>query len=594
MALPAQLSFWHIVRFSTLALCVVGLLLSLFSMIAFGHGLLWFLLFAALVALGVHDLTQRKRAILRNYPVLGHLRFVLEFIRPEIRQYFIESDTEAQPFSRAQRSLVYQRAKGEPDNRPFGTQLDVGVEGYEWINHSLQPTKLDGHDFRLWIGGQPGQPLPGVAPCSQPYHASVFNISAMSFGALSANAVLALNHGARMGGFAHDTGEGSISPYHRQHGGDLIWELGSGYFGCRHADGSFNAERFAEQARNPQVKMIEIKLSQGAKPGHGGVLPAAKVTPEIADTRGVPVGHDCVSPSSHSAFSTPVELLQFVARLRELSGGKPTGFKLCIGHPWEWFAIAKAMLETDITPDFIVVDGAEGGTGAAPVEFSDHVGVPLQEGLRMVHNTLRGIGLRGRIRLGCAGKVVSAFDIARMLALGADWCNSARGFMMAVGCLQAQTCHTGFCPTGVTTQDPVRQRALVPSDKAPRVAQFHQSTMHALQELLQAAGLTQPGDLTAHHIVRRIDDAEVRLLSALLPLVAEGAILNHLDSLPTVYRLFWPLADAHSFQPKDPQALNQDRAAPTNGRANGVHSAYHVAQELAAASDAPETTAPAR
>ena len=548
-----QITLNNTIRYSTLALCVV--------------------------ALGVHDLRQTRHAILRNYPILGHLRFALEFIRPEIRQYFIESDTEAQPFSRAQRSVVYQRAKGEPDNRPFGTQLDVGAEGYEWINHSLQPTKLDSHDFRIWIGGQPGQPNPGVSPCTQPYHASVFNISAMSFGALSGNAVLALNQGAKLGGFAHDTGEGSISQYHRVHGGDLIWELGSGYFGCRHDDGSFNPERFTEQARDPQVKMIEIKLSQGAKPGHGGVLPAAKVTPEIAEARGVPVGQDCISPSAHSAFSTPVELLQFVVRLREMSGGKPTGFKLCIGHPWEWFAIAKAMLETDITPDFIVVDGAEGGTGAAPVEFVDHVGVPLQEGLRMVHNTLRGIGLRDRVRLGCAGKVISAFDMARMLALGADWCNSARGYMMAVGCLQAQTCHTGRCPTGVTTQDPLRQRALVPAEKAPRVAQFHKHTLHALQELLQAAGLRSTEELNTHHIVRRIDDAEVRLLSTLMPLMPEGALLHNADHLPTVYRLFWPLADPNSFQPRDLPSLSQARRSGEH-MLDGRRSAYDVAQEL--------------
>jgi glutamate synthase domain-containing protein 2 len=548
MSPPIRVTFWNTVRYSTLALCVLGLVLSVFSLIAFSQGLLWLLLFGALVGVGVHDLTQQKHAILRNYPVLGHLRFALEFIRPEIRQYFVESDTEKQPFSRAQRSVVYQRAKGEPDQRPFGTQVDVSADGYEWINHSLQPTKLASHDFRVWIGGQPGQPLPGVSPCTQPYHASVFNISAMSFGALSANAVLALNLGARIGGFAHDTGEGSISEYHRVHGGDLIWEIGSGYFGCRNDDGTFNAERFAEQARSPQVKMIEIKMSQGAKPGHGGVLPAAKVTPEISTARGVPQGQDCISPASHSAFSTPVELLEFVVRLRALSGGKPTGFKLCIGHPWEWFAIVKAMVETNITPDFIVVDGAEGGTGAAPVEFVDHVGVPLQEGLRMVHNTLRGVGLRDRVRIGCAGKVITAFDIVRMLALGADWCNSARGFMMAVGCIQAQTCHTGHCPTGVTTQDALRQRALVPTDKAPRVAHFHKNTLHALQELLQAAGLKQTDDVEAHHIVRRIDDAQVRLLSTLIPLVPEDAILDDLDKLPTVYRLFWPMASAQSFQ----------------------------------------------
>ncbi len=553
-----QITLSNTVRYSTLAFCVLALVLSLFSMIAFGRGLPWLLLFGALVVVGIHDLRQTRHAILRNYPILGHLRFAQEFVRPEIRQYFIEGDMEAQPFSRAQRSVVYQRAKGMPDNRPFGTQLDVGAEGYEWINHSLHPTRIESHDFRIWIGGRPGTPLPGASPCTQPYSASVFNISAMSFGALSANAILALNQGAKLGGFAHDTGEGSISRYHREHGGDLIWEIGSGYFGCRNEGGGFNPERFAEQARDPQVKMIEIKLSQGAKPGHGGVLPGAKVTPEIAAARGVPVGVSCISPSAHSAFSTPVELMRFVAQLRELSGGKPTGFKLCIGHPWEWFGIVKAMLETDITPDFIVVDGAEGGTGAAPVEFTDHVGTPLQEGLRLVHNTLRGVNLRERIKIGCAGKVITSFDIARVLALGADWCNSGRGFMMAVGCLQAQTCHTGHCPTGVTTQDPVRQRALVVADKAPRVAQFHANTLHALKELLQAAGLTHTDQVTSHHVVRRIDDTQVRQLSGLMPSMPRGALLGDVAELPTVFRLFWPLASAHSFAPQVPEQGGAD------------------------------------
>ncbi|CAN5688956.1 FMN-binding glutamate synthase family protein [soil metagenome] len=505
--------------------------------------------FAMLSAVGAHDLQQTPHAILRNYPVIGHLRLLMEFIRPEMRQYFIESDSEAAPFSRAQRSLVYQRAKGEPDNRPFGTQLDVSAAGYEWINHSMQPTKLVDHDFRIVIGGTPNPASPAGTTCSQPYDASVFNISAMSFGALSANAILALNQGAKMGGFAHDTGEGSISQHHRVHGGDLIWEIGSGYFGCRNDDGTFSEERFVENACDPQVRMIEIKLSQGAKPGHGGVLPAPKVTAEIAAARGVPIGVDCVSPSSHSAFGTPVAMMEFVARLRVLSGGKPVGFKFCLGHPWEWFAIVKAMQSTGITPDFIVVDGAEGGTGAAPVEFSDHVGAPLQEGLLLVHNTLIGVGLRDRIKLGCAGKVITAFDLARMMALGADWCNAGRGFMMALGCIQAQSCHTGNCPTGVTTQDPLRQQALVVPTKADRVRNFHRSTLHALQELVQAAGLAHPQQITAHHIVRRISDTEVRLLSNLVMQVAPGALLGPLDDQHTVFRNYWPLASADSFQP---------------------------------------------
>ncbi len=530
------------VRLTAFALCVLGLLVAALGIATHGPGWAWgwaaLIVFGLLTVLGVRDLRQVRHSVLRNYPVIGHLRFLLEYIRPELRQYFIEGDTEAAPFSRAQRSLVYQRAKGEPDNRPFGTQLDVSADGYEWINHSMQPTHLASHDFRILIG----------AGRAQPYEASVFNISAMSFGALSANAILALNAGARRGHFAHDTGEGSISVHHRANGGDLIWEIGSGYFGCRNDDGSFSEERFIVNAQDPQVKMIELKLSQGAKPGHGGVLPAPKVTVEIAAARGVPIGVDCVSPSSHSAFSTPVEMMRFIDRLRELSGGKPVGFKFCLGHPWEWFAIVKAMLETGITPDFIVVDGAEGGTGAAPVEFSDHVGAPLQEGLVLVHNTLKGVGLRDRIKIGCAGKVITAFDIVRMMALGADWCNAGRGFMMALGCIQAQACHTGHCPTGVTTQDAKRQQALVVPDKAERVFHFHQSTLKALKELVQAAGLNHPQEITAHHIVRRIDDTEVRLLSNLVMQVETGSLLGPLDDKQKVFSLYWPLASAYSFR----------------------------------------------
>ena len=541
------------IRYTAFGLCIMGLLLCIFTLVGFGQGGPLALVLLALVGLGVYDLVQTRRSILRNYPVIGHLRFMLELVRPELRQYFLESDNEATPFSRAQRSLVYQRAKGDSDKRPFGTQFDVHAEGYEWMNHSLVPSTIASHDFRVWIGGMPDQ-VAALAPasglCTQPYHASVFNISAMSFGALSANAILALNAGAKRGGFAHDTGEGSISVHHRANGGDLIWEVGSGYFGCRNGDGSFSADKFAENAGNPQVKMVEIKLSQGAKPGHGGVLPGPKVTPEIAAARGVPVGVDCVSPSAHSAFSTPIEMMHFITRLRTLSGGKPTGFKLCIGHPWEWFAIVKAMLATGVTPDFIVVDGAEGGTGAAPLEFTNHVGSPLQEGLLLVHNTLRGVGLRDRIKIGCAGKVVSAFDIVRMMAIGADWCNSARGFMFSLGCLQAQTCHTGHCPTGVTTQDPLRQQSLVVPDKAQRVFNFHRMTLDALKELVQAAGLKHPSDITAHHIVRRSTDQKVKSLAqSILTQMADGALLQpDLGPLPLIYRQSWPQSSAHSFQ----------------------------------------------
>jgi glutamate synthase domain-containing protein 2 len=375
----------------------------------------------------------------------------------------------------------------------------------------------------------------------------LFNVSAMSFGALSANAVLALNLGAKMGGFAHDTGEGSISRHHRTHGGDLIWEIGSGYFGCRDASGHFSPERFVENVRSPQVKMVEIKLSQGAKPGHGGVLPGPKVTEEIAEARGVNIGEDCISPASHSTFSTPLEMMQFVQQLRTLSEGKPVGIKLCIGHPWEWFGMVKAMLESGIRPDFVVVDGAEGGTGAAPLEFSDHMGMPLQEALRLVHNTLVGAGLRDQIRVGASGKIVSAFDMARALALGADWCNSARGFMFALGCIQAQTCHTGNCPTGVTTQDPQRQMALVVPSKAERVHNFHTHTLEALQELMEASGLKTPSDITPRHIMRRVSETQTLHLSELVDTLEAGALLkNDLSALPLVYR-DWHLASATQF-----------------------------------------------
>ncbi|MGQ0597398.1 FMN-binding glutamate synthase family protein [Aquabacterium sp.] len=503
---------------------------------------------AGLTVLGLNDMRQTSRSVLRNYPVMGHLRYLLEFIRPELRQYFIESDNEAAPFSRQQRSLVYQRAKGESDKRPFGTQRDVGATGYEWISHSIAPSEVPSQDFRVTIGA-------GGSSCTQPYSASVFNISAMSFGALSANAVLALNAGAKKGRFAHDTGEGSISQYHREPGGDLIWEIGSGYFGCRTDDGQFDADKFAANAREPQVKMIELKLSQGAKPGHGGVLPGPKVTIEIAATRGVPVGKDCVSPAKHSAFSTPIEMMQFIERLRQLSGGKPVGFKFCVGHVWEWFAMAKAMRETGIWPDFIVVDGAEGGTGAAPLEFTDHVGAPLQEGLLLVHNTLVGLGERHRVKIGCAGKVISAFDIARMMALGADWCNSGRGFMFALGCIQAQSCHTGECPTGVTSQDPWRQRALVVPDKAERVYRFHHNTLYALKELVQAAGLQHPNDITADHILRRVSGFEVGRLANLLTYLRPGELLaaelGEVAWRTPGFEQYWRRARADSFEPAD-------------------------------------------
>jgi glutamate synthase domain-containing protein 2 len=536
-------------RYYAFAACV---LLTLGSLAGLYFHFAWIwpaLLFGALTLVGLVDLTQDRQSLRRNYPVIARIRYLLESIGPEIRQYFIESDNDERPFSRQQRSIVYQRAKNALDKRPFGSQLDMYQDKFEWINHSLVPTDIESHDFRVTIGPER----------AKPYSASVFNISAMSFGSLSANAIRALNEGARRGNFYHDTGEGSISQYHRENGGDLVWEIGSGYFGCRDSDGRFSEENFARNATAEQVKMIEIKLSQGAKPGHGGVLPSAKVSPEIAAARGVPLGVDCISPARHSAFSTPQGLLEFVERLRTLSGGKPTGFKLAIGHPWEWFAIAKAMQETGVHPDFIVIDGGEGGTGAAPLEFTDHVGAPLREALLLVHNTLVGLNLRQRVRIGAAGKVITAFDIARTIALGADWCNAARGFMFSLGCIQSLSCHTDRCPTGVATQNQQRQKALVVPDKASRVHNFHENTLMALRELLAAAGLNHPDEIGPEHIIRRVSSTEVRSLAVLHRFMKPGELL--LGDVPEhpAFRMFWPDARSDSFAP--PPRVQEMRAS---------------------------------
>lgn len=506
--------------------------------------------FGILSLLGTWDLLQTRSTLRRNYPLLAYFRYGLESVGPEIRQYFVQSDTEEVPFSRQQRALVYQRSKGVMDVMPFGSLKSAYEVDYEWINHSLAPAEVESHDFRLVIG-------PDTA---QPYSASVFNISAMSFGALSANAIRALNEGARRGGFYHDTGEGSISPYHREKGGDLVWEIGSGYFGCRDEHGRFDEARFVENACTAQVRMIEVKLSQGAKPGHGGVLPAAKVSAEIARTRGVPMGQDCVSPAQHSAFSTPVGLLQFVARLRELSGSKPTGFKLAIGHPWEWFGIAKAMQETGILPDFIVVDGAEGGTGAAPAEFIDHVGVPMHEALLLIHNTLVGLELRDRIKIGAAGKITSAFDIAKTIALGADWCNAGRGFMFALGCIQSLSCHTSRCPTGIATQNPNRWRHLDAADKSVRVHLYHDNTLRALRDLLCAAGLTDPSQLGPEHILRRVSPVEIRSLASLYRYLEPGELRRRVPE-HSVFHDYWGDARSDSFHaPPRIEALRNSKS----------------------------------
>ncbi|MFC3715761.1 FMN-binding glutamate synthase family protein [Luteimonas soli] len=527
-------------RYLLYVACLAMTLLSAWMSLRSQHWYWPLGIFGALSLLGTWDMLQTRTTLRRNYPILAHFRYALESIGPEIRQYFIQEDLQEVPFSRRQRSLVYQRAKNVIDVVPFGTERNVYGLDYEWINHSLLPTTIPSHDFRVRVG----------AEAAQPYEASVFNISAMSFGSLSANAIRALNAGAKRGNFYHDTGEGSISAYHRENGGDLVWEIGSGYFGCREEDGRFSEERFAANAREPQVRMIEVKLSQGAKPGHGGVLPGPKVSAEIAATRGVPEGLDCISPSRHSAFSTPIGLLEFVARLRELSGGKPTGFKLAIGHPWEWFSVAKAMQETGILPDFIVVDGAEGGTGASPAEFIDHVGLPMHEALMLVHNTLVGVGLRNRIRVGAAGKITSAFDIARTMAMGADWCNAGRGFMFALGCIQSLSCHTDRCPTGVATQDPKRWRKLDTADKSTRVFQFHENTVKALRDLLCAAGLEHPRQLGPEHILRRVSRTEVRSLAALYRFLDPGELLERMPE-HAVFRNFWSAARSDSFVAPD-------------------------------------------
>lgn len=498
------------------------------------------LITALLSLLGLYDILQNRHSILKNYPIMGHFRYIFEDFRPEIRQYFIESDHDALPFSRVQRSLVYQRAKNENSDKPFGSILDVYQADYRFITHSLTPcSPADPATFRIQIGNE---------QCTQPYSASIFNISGMSFGSLSANAILALNQGAKMGNFYHDTGEGSISPYHLENGGDLVWQIASGYFGCRTLDGQFDEGKFAKQAQLEQVKMIELKLSQGAKPGHGGILPKHKISEEIALIRGVSRDRDCISPATHSAFRTPIQMMHFLQKLRDLSGGKPVGFKLCIGHPWQFMSIVKAMLETKIVPDFIVVDGSEGGTGAAPIEFSDYIGTPLREGLRFVHNTLVGTGLRDQIKIGAAGKIVSAFDIASTFALGADWVNSGRGFMFAIGCIQAQSCHTNQCPVGVATQDRDRQKALHVPTKAERVFNFHKNTLHALADMIAAAGLRHPSELDAHHLAQRINDREIKNYAQLHYFMEENALINNqLQDKENFYYRMWQMASAQKF-----------------------------------------------
>jgi glutamate synthase domain-containing protein 2 len=494
-----------------------------------------------LIALGIQDVCQTRHAIKRNFPVIGRLRFLMESVRPEINQYFVESDIDGTPFDRVRRSNIYQRAKKELNTHPFGTKKNVYDTGYEWINHSINPKTPSEDACRVLVGGP---------DCTQPYRASILNISAMSYGALSKNAIMALNQGARAGNFAHNTGEGGLSPYHLEPGGDLIWQIGTGYFSCRKIDGTFSEEIFAEKAATPAIRMIEVKLSQGAKPGHGGILPKEKITPEIASIRLVDMGQDVLSPPAHTAFSTPIGLMHFIGRLRRLSDGKPVGFKLCLGNPHEFLAICKAMLETQIYPDFITVDGGEGGTGAAPLEFSDSVGTPLNDALVFVHNALVGFNIRDKMRLIASGKITTGFDIISKIAMGADMCNSARGMMFALGCIQALQCNSNTCPTGVATQDPELVKGLVVEHKWRRVKNYHEATLHSFQEIMGAAGFQSPAELGPHHILRRISATQVRDLSEIYHYIEPGSLLG--DDIPHAFRKAMQLARPDSFATTQP------------------------------------------
>lgn len=507
--------------------------------------ILWSLLFVGpLILLGLYDYFQKRRAIRRNFPLLGRFRTLFESIRPEIQQYFIESNLEGVPFSREQRSLVYQRSKNQLDSLPFGTQMNVYEPGYEWVNHSLAPVHALWEQLRITVGGP---------ECTKPYSSSILNISSMSFGSLSPNAIRALNYGAKAGGFAHCTGEGGVSPYHLEGGGDLVWQLGTGYFSCRTPEGQFDPKAFSERATHPQIKMIEIKLSQGAKPGHGGILPARKVTAEIAAIRGVPLGKDVISPPAHSAFQSPIELIQFIARLRQLSGGKPVGIKLCIGKRREFLAIIKAMLQLGSTPDYIYVDGAEGGTGAAPLEFSNHVGTPGIDALIFVHNALVGAGLRDRIRIFASGKVTTGFNIIKLISIGADACMAARAFMLSLGCIQALRCNSNTCPTGVATQDPDLREGLVVEEKRVRVARFHKETVESVAEMLGAMGLSHTRELKPWHIMRRTDASACHHYGEIFEYLEPGSLLR--PHLPKSYARAWEAASPETFRFNEQESL---------------------------------------
>jgi glutamate synthase domain-containing protein 2 len=497
-----------------------------------------FFLVGPFLYMGFSDIVQTQQSIRRNFPLLGRLRYVFEDFRPKIQQYFVESDTDGAPINRNDRSVIYQRAKKQIDTTPFGTQLNVYAEGYEWMSHSIVPMDFHTLDHHPHV-------LVGNKDCKQPYNASIFNVSAMSFGSLSSHAVEALNAGAKIGGFAHNTGEGGLSPYHLKHGGDIIWQIGTGYFGARDEEGNFSGDAFQKNATRPEVKMIELKLSQGAKPGHGGILPAKKNTPEVAAIRLVKAGTTVFSPPFHSAFSTPKGMLKFIQQLRELSGGKPVGFKLCVGRKSEFISICKAMVELDTYPDFITVDGGEGGTGAAPPEFSNFVGMPLQDGLAFVDNMLKGFNIRHHVKVGASGKILTGFHILRAIALGADMCNSARAMMMALGCIQALECNKNSCPTGVATQDPALVQGLVIEGKKVRVANFHRNTIESFVELMAASGIDSPRKLNRHQISRRIFMNEVLTLEEIYPSIPVGSMLG--NAIPERYKMSYTSASAEEF-----------------------------------------------
>lgn len=488
----------------------------------------FFVVIIPVTLLGFYDIFQTKHTLMRNYPIVGHFRYLLEAFRPEIQQYFIEKDIDGRPFSRDQRSVIYQRAKSQLDTAPFGTQFDLYKSGAEWLDHSLNPVE-ELHELpRVYVGNH---------QCKKPYLASRYNVSAMSYGSLSKTAVLSLNMGAKKGNFAQNTGEGGLAPYHLEGKADVIWQIGTGYFGCRNPDGSFNAELFEKKSQLENIKMIEIKLSQGAKPGHGGILPAAKVSDEVVAIRHVEKGKDVISPPWHGEFSTPAQMMDFITKLRNLSGGKPVGFKLCIGRHSEFLSICKAMIKKDVYPDFITVDGAEGGTGAAPREFTNHMGTPLDDALNFVHNTLIGFGIREKIKLIAAGKVIDGFSMITKFALGADMCNSARGMLMAIGCIQALRCHTNQCPTGIATQDPQLYKLLDVEDKSTRVARFHGQTLNQARDLMQAIGISKVEDIRKGHIKRRMGVGHIATYDDIFATLETGSLLDF-EKAPQTYKKY--------------------------------------------------------